>query len=43
VFDIKGNHYRLIFAVAYRFQAVCIKFAGTHAEYDKKNANTLEM
>ena len=43
VFDIKGNHYRLIVAVAYRFQAVYIKFVGTHAEYDKINANTVEM
>ena len=43
VFDIKGNHYRLIVAVAYRFQAVYIKFVGTHAENDKINANTVEM
>jgi len=43
VFDIKGSHYRLIIAVAYRFQAVYIKFVGTHAEYDRINANTVEM
>lgn len=43
VFDIKGNHYRLIVAVAYRFQAVYIKFVGTHAEYDKTDANTVNM
>ncbi|MDN3562767.1 type II toxin-antitoxin system HigB family toxin, partial [Vreelandella neptunia] len=32
VFNIKGNDYRLIVAVAYRFGAVYIKFIGTHAE-----------
>lgn len=42
VFNIKGNDYRLIVAVAYRFQAVYIKFIGTHAEYDKVDAATVE-
>lgn len=42
VFNIKGNHYRLIVAIAYRFQAVYIKFIGTHAEYDKIDAATVE-
>lgn len=42
VFNIKGNDYRLIVAVAYRFQAVYIKFVGTHADYDKIDASTVE-
>lgn len=42
VFNIKGNHYRLVAAVAYRFQAVSIKFVGTHAQYDRINAATVE-
>ncbi|HVJ36657.1 MAG TPA: type II toxin-antitoxin system HigB family toxin [Stenotrophomonas sp.] len=42
VFNIKGNDYRLIVAVAYRFQAVYIKFVGTHAEYDRVDAATVE-
>ncbi|GLQ86809.1 type II toxin-antitoxin system HigB family toxin [Dyella flagellata] len=42
VFSIKGNDYRLIVAVAYRFQAAYIKFIGTHAEYDKVDAATVE-
>jgi len=42
VFNIKGNDYRLIVAVAYRFQAVYIKFVGTHAEYDRVDAGTVE-
>lgn len=43
VFDIKGNDYRLIVSVAYRFGAVYIKFIGTHADYDKVDAETVEM
>lgn len=42
VFNIKGNGYRLIVAVAYRFQAVYIKFVGTHADYDQVDAATVE-
>lgn len=43
IFNIKGNKYRLIVAIAYRFGALYIKFIGTHAEYDKVNAKTVEM
>jgi mRNA interferase HigB len=43
VFNIKGNDYRLIVAVAYRVGVVYIKFVGTHAEYDKVDALTVEM
>lgn len=42
VFSIKGNDFRLVTAVAYRFQAIYIKFIGTHAEYDKIDALTVE-
>lgn len=43
VFNIKGNHYRLVVAVAYRFQAVYVKFVGTHAQYDAIDVDTVEM
>jgi mRNA interferase HigB len=43
VFNIKGNDYRLIVSVAYRFQAVYVKFVGTHAEYDRVDAQTVEI
>jgi mRNA interferase HigB len=43
VFNLKGNEYRLIVAVAYRIGAVYIKFIGTHTEYDKIDAETVEM
>ena len=43
VFNIKGNDYRLIAGINYSFQAVYIKFFGTHAEYDKVDAATVEQ
>ncbi|NMM14299.1 MAG: type II toxin-antitoxin system HigB family toxin [Rhodoferax sp.] len=42
VFNIKGNDYRLVVAVAYRFAALYIKFVGTHGEYDAIDASTVE-
>ncbi len=42
VFNIKGNDYRLVVAVAYRFAALYIKFVGTHAQYDAIDAATVE-
>jgi len=43
VFNIKGNAYRLVVAVAYQFGAVYIKFIGTHEQYDRIDANIVEM
>ena len=38
VFNIKGNDYRLIVAIAYQRGWMFIKFIGTHKEYDKIDA-----
>jgi len=43
VFNIKGNDFRLVTAVAYRFGAVYIKFVGTHRQYDAIDADSVEM
>ncbi|QIE58702.1 type II toxin-antitoxin system HigB family toxin [Rasiella rasia] len=41
VFNIKGNDYRLIVKFNFDFQIGWIRFIGTHAEYDKINANEI--
>lgn len=38
IFDIAGNKYRLVVHVSYEYKAVLIKFIGTHAEYDRIDA-----
>ena len=41
VFNVAGNKYCLIVAIAYQFGAIYIKFVGTHREYDKVDALTV--
>ena len=38
VFNIKGNKYRLVVKVNYPYRVVYIRFVGTHAGYDKIDA-----
>jgi mRNA interferase HigB len=35
VFNIKGNHYRLIVGINYETQTIYYKYFLTHSEYDK--------
>jgi len=41
VFNIKGNDYRLVAALQYQAGVLAIRFFGTHAEYDKIDAETV--
>jgi mRNA interferase HigB len=41
VFNIKGNTYRLIVRINYNYGIIWIRFIGTHAQYDKVDANKI--
>ena len=41
VFNIKGNTYRLVVKIHYNTRVVYIRFVGTHAAYDRINAETI--
>jgi mRNA interferase HigB len=43
VFNLKGNDYRLVVAIAYNTGYVFVKFVGTHDQYDDIDANTVEI
>ena len=41
VFNIRGNHYRLVVAVIFTPKIVYIRFIGTQDEYDKIDVSTI--
>jgi mRNA interferase HigB len=41
VFDLAGNRYRLVAKVNYRLKIAFVRFIGTHAEYDRIDAETI--
>lgn len=43
VFNIGGNNFRIVCGMNFQGQRMFIKFVGTHAEYDKIDANTVNL
>lgn len=37
IFNIKGNHYRLVVKIRYQNGIALIEWVGTHSEYDKQS------
>jgi mRNA interferase HigB len=41
VFNIAGNKYRIVVRINYPYRVVYLRFVGTHAEYDRIDAQTV--
>lgn len=41
VFDIRGNHYRIVALIFFDIRTVYIRFVGTHKAYDKIDCATI--
>lgn len=41
VFNIAGNKYRLVAWINYPYRVVYVRFIGTHAQYDRIDAQTV--
>ena len=41
VFNIAGNKYRIVVWINYTYRVVYIRFVGTHAQYDRIDAQTI--
>jgi len=41
VFNIAGNKYRVVVWINYAYRVVYIRFLGTHAQYDRIDAQTV--
>lgn len=42
VFNIKGNSYRLVAAVDYQRKILFVKWLGSHSDYDRIDARTVQ-
>jgi mRNA interferase HigB len=43
VFNIMGNHYRLVVRIVFEYKTIQIKWFGSHAEYDNIDVKTIKF
>lgn len=43
VFNIRGNEYRLVAIVLFKFKMVYVRFIGTHQDYDKLSEEQIKQ
>jgi mRNA interferase HigB len=43
VFNISGNHFRLVVRMVFEYKTIQVKWFGTHAEYDKINVTAIKF
>ena len=41
IFNVKGNHYRVVCIIIFASKKVYIRFIGTHQQYDKIDVSTI--
>ena len=41
IFDLRGNHYRLVVKIHYNTGVVFLRFIGTHSDYDRIDPKTI--
>jgi mRNA interferase HigB len=41
VFNVAGNKYRVVVWINYPYRVMYVRFIGTHAQYDKIDAQTI--
>jgi mRNA interferase HigB len=41
VFNVAGNKYRIVVWINYPYRVVYVRFIGTHAQYDRIDAQTI--
>jgi len=41
VFNMKGNRYRIVAVILFQTQIACIRFVGTHAQYNNMNCKEI--
>ena len=41
VFNLRGNNYRIVAMIFFDIRTICIRFVGTHKEYDRIDCTTI--